>query len=522
MLVVLAALMFAACATTPAAPDRAAPDLIVAGGRIFTADDAKPWAEALAVRGDRIVAVGSNAEVRALAGPSTKVIEVEGRVVVPGINDAHVHEPWWSGTQFTIADDASLDSVFAAIREAAAKHPPGTLLQGTIGWQLLDEPRLTRAALDEIAPRHPVMLGTLAGHVDLHNTAALQLRGINDAMPDPPNGWYGRDADGRVNGWVYEYARWRSNRSLAGKQPDDAFVSAVRAFSDEALRYGITSVQTMPGLEVEHSQRIVAQAASPLRWRFIDLRMEGVTDSPARATKYILDGTPLERGAALRADYADRAGHRGRVNFTDDDIARMLGAAARTRQPLLLHISGDLALEKIFTIMKAFPMDWPAMRVRIEHGDMIAPFVDDARKFGVVIVQNPSHFMLPELMARRFGAIPDYQLVKTLTDRGVHFAIGSDGPINPWLNVLFATLHPRNPAEALTREQAVIAYTRGAAFAEFAENEKGTLAPGKLADFVVLSDDVFTVPPPELPRIESMLTVIGGKIAFERLFRSPR
>ena len=146
-----------------------------------------------------------------------------------------------------------------------------------------------------------------------------------------------------------------------------------------------------------------------------------------------------------------------------------------------------------------------------------SPFLADARRFGVVIVQNPSHFMLGDIAIARLGPRPDFQVVRSLLVQGIPLALGSDGPLNPWLNVMFATMHPLNPQEAITREQAVIAYTRGSAFAEFQEMEKGTIAPGKLADLAVLSQDVFTVPMDELPKTSSVMTIVGGRIVWSGL-----
>jgi hypothetical protein len=159
-------------------------------------------------------------------------------------------------------------------------------------------------------------------------------------------------------------------------------------------------------------------------------------------------------------------------------------------------------------------VDWPAKRVRLEHGDgVIADLVPRARKLGVIVVQNPSHFADAELFHQRWGT--DMQRLRSLLDAGIPLALGSDGPMNPFLNILFATTHPAAPTEAITREQAVAAYTYGSAFAEFAEHDKGTLAVGKLADLVVLSQDIFAVPVPELPKTHSVLTLVGGKVVYD-------
>ncbi len=497
----------------------AAPDFILAGGRVFTADDARPWAQAIAVRGERIVAVGEDAQIRAMAAPSTRVIELNGRVVVPGINDAHVHEPGGlDAVSINVAPNATIDALFEAVRAATQQHPEGRLLRAGIPIAINDDARLTRTELDAIAPNHAVILGTVGGHAALHNSAALRLRGVAEDVRDTQGGWYGRDANGRLDGWIYEHALWKSDSALVQQRPDEAILGELRTFVNDALRFGITSVQTMPVLGHEQMKRIAAKNDLPLRIRWMEFRHESVNDAPRGPIKYIIDGTPIERGAAMRSDYADRPGHRGRINYSDADLRRIINAAAKTDAPLLMHIVGDAAMEKVLTLMRETPANWPSKRVRIEHGETIGFFADEAKALGIVLVQNPAHFMIADTMRARTAPalMPRYQQFRSMGERGIPIAIGTDGPLNPWLNVLFATMSPTNPSEAMTREEAVIAYTRGSAYAEFAERDKGMLKPGLLADLAVLSQDIFTIPPPELPKTTSVLTMIGGKVVWEQ------
>ncbi|MGZ8866755.1 MAG: amidohydrolase, partial [Thermoanaerobaculia bacterium] len=341
---------------------------------------------------------------------------------------------------------------------------------------------------------------------------------ISEDEADPPGGHYGR-TNGRLNGWIYEHAGWRKIAEDMAKLPDEKLIEAVREFSRIAMRRGITSVQSMPTVSAARMAPLSASANVPLRWRWIDFRLFTIEENPAGPVKYVLDGTPIERGAAMGAPYTDRPSERGRLNYSDADLRRMVDVAARTPHQLLVHLAGDAGIEKLFAAMHAAGGEWNAKRVRIEHGDMIGGHAEDARSLGVVLVQNPAHLMIPELVETRIGSerMASYQLLRSMVDRGVHVALGSDGPLNPWLNVMFATIHPRNPSEALTREQAVRAYTAGSAYAEFAEKEKGTLAPGMLADLAILSQDVFTVPPPELPKTTALVTMIGGKVVHGSL-----
>ena len=160
---------------------------------------------------------------------------------------------------------------------------------------------------------------------------------------------------------------------------------------------------------------------------------------------------------------------------------------------------------------------WQLLRPRIEHGDMLEQWqFERAKQLGVTIVQNPSHFMIPGVMAARLGTrTARSSMMRSMIGEGVPVALGSDGPMNPYLNVMFASINANNPAQAMTREQAIVAYTFGSARAEQLENQKGTLSPGMLADLAILSQDVFKVPAAALPATRSVLTVVGGKVVHE-------
>jgi predicted amidohydrolase YtcJ len=162
------------------------------------------------------------------------------------------------------------------------------------------------------------------------------------------------------------------------------------------------------------------------------------------------------------------------------------------------------------------PQGWRLKRVRIEHGEGIVPeFVPQVLKLGIVVVQNPTHFSIRDVMAARFGQSAKVQPFRSLAASGISIAIGSDGPMNPYLNIMFATTHPDNPAEAIDRKQAIDAYTHGSAFAEFAEKEKGELQVGQLADFAIPSEDILSVPAEALPALHSLLTIVGGRVVYD-------
>ncbi|HEV7500857.1 MAG TPA: amidohydrolase family protein, partial [Vicinamibacteria bacterium] len=391
-----------------------APDLILAGGKVFTADPARPWAEAVAIAGERIVAVGSSAEVRPLAGRTTRVIELQKRVVVPGFNDAHMHLGGGLGPGVNLAlrtNDPALADVLGALTAEVARAPAGTWLRGEIGVRVLDDPAATRATLDAITPNHPVLLTGWTGHGGLLNTAALRALGVADDEPDPPGGWFGRvRGTPQLSGIAHEYALWRLERRLGERVARADAVANVRRYVQEALKLGITSAQDMgTALPAPALADLLREAGAPLRWRVMRFSLERPSADDASegkgrddkdgvvvwGRKWILDGTPIERLAATRRPYADRPAWTGRLDFPPEEIRAAALRARRDREQVLLHVAGDAAATAALSALEASggPEVWRPLRPRFEHGDGLAPdLVARAAALGVIVVQNPSHF----------------------------------------------------------------------------------------------------------------------------------
>ena len=462
-------------------------------------------------------------------------------MVIPGINDAHTHvgaRP--PGVSLKLkGDDPAPADVIAAIRDAAAAATADRWIYGTVGERWLSDPKSTRFTLDQAAPGRMVKLSAWTGHGVTFSTAGLRALGIRDRDPDPPYARYRRTSDGTLDGRFDEYADLRVHRRLTALAGHDAAIASLRALADEATGLGITTIQAManslPAIELP---ALLTEANTPIRWRVIrfpvglsereapaDLGPIPTPSSPlvtVAGVKWILDGTPVERLAAMNAPYADRAGWNGALNFTDPEIATMLRRALNSGDQPMFHIVGDRAIDVLLSTMErlASPERWRPLRVRIEHGEFLTgDRFERARRLGIVNVQNPAHFTIPEIMTARYGAgrAASVEPMKSLVEAGIPIAIGGDGPMNPYLNMLFAIQHPNNPREALTREQVVTAYTAGSAYAEFAERDKGQLKAGMLADVAVLSQDVFTVPLETLPATTAELTIIGGRIVREKL-----
>ncbi|HEU4902024.1 MAG TPA: amidohydrolase [Flavisolibacter sp.] len=536
-------LLFVLCFLFAGQAKAQVPDYILLNGKVFTSDPKKPAAEAIAIRGDRILSVGTSVSIRKLAGSKTVVMDLQGKTVIPGINDAHDHigfgVPFARFISFTapMLPGPTLQQVLDSLSVVVGQVPKGTLIRGSLGMLLLEDTAARRDALDKVAPDHPVMLDAPWGHGTIVNTRAMQLLGLSETEPDPVGGYFERRPGSRqITGLLREYAEFSVLRKLYATLPDSTFVAGFRKYGEEAVRLGITSVQNMAtALELQQMVNVLKAAQLPIRIRVIRFpgssaagrelsqwsRQYPVTPKlQVSGMKWVLDATPLERDAFMRTAYSDKKGWRGRLNFPLDTVRKMLAEGFASREQLLLHIVGDSTPNVVLNEMKkaAAEQAWKEKRVRFEHSDgLLADQWKSAKQMGIVVVVNPSHFTFAEVNHARIGEqrAAHYQPLRSLIEAGIPVAIGSDGPNNPYLNIMFAAIHPTNPREAITREQAVIAYTRGSAYAEFREKQKGMLKAGMLADLAVLSQDIFHVPLPDLPRTSSLLTIIGGQIVFD-------
>ena len=530
----------------------APPDLVLLHGKVFTSDPKHLHAEALAIRGERVVAVGTSRQIEALAGPTTRRIDLGGRTVIPGIDDAHAHLEVFPKSLVEVPIE-SRDPTWTELREAVtgavARAPKGSILLGTIGPTLFHGSEATRGSLDKLAPDLPLILVTLTGHAAIVNSAALARAGIRDDQPDPVGGRYERSAEGVLTGTLREYAVFRLFRILAEQTPDADAIEQLRATLAEAAQLGVTTIQDMSdALPPERCVSLLARIPVPVRVRVI--RMPGTTlsgrdtreglsvKSPmplisVSGTKWLTDGTPLEGTLAPRQLHRIESGAPREPLFDDlallfprSELESMLRETLQSGDQLIVHVAGYPAAKAMLEAMKATggPKVWATRRVRFEHGDgLFADLVPRARELGVIVVQNPTHLAAAGVLSKELFAefFSRSQLLHSLVAAGIPLALGSDGEINPYRDIMLAATHPDRPSEAITREQAVIASTLTAAYAEFAEKERGSLAPGKLADLAVLSQDIFSVPPSELPKTAAILTLVGGKVAYDAKVLNP-
>jgi predicted amidohydrolase YtcJ len=368
----------------------------------------------------------------------------------------------------------------------------------------------------------------------------MKFYNIAENQPDPMGGRFERDAKGRLTGTVREYALMNIERAAADRVPDSAAIVQLRQQLDEETKYGVTSIQELSiAMSPERAVSLLKAIPTPIRIRIV--RMPGTTPAgrnideakgvplhPASlitvsGSKWLADGVGVEGTLTPRGDWKiparpplDALETNLPLEFPKAEYQAMLQESIRNNDQLLLHISGNLSAETVLDAIDASGGSkvWDGRRLCFEHGDGIFPDqFARIKQDGIIVVQNPLH--LAPILPPGVVAFEKAQPLKSLLAAGIPLALGSDAPTNPYLDIMFATNPGNRPSEAITREQAVTAYTLTSAYAEFQEKEKGTIEPGKLADIAVLSQDIFSVPVPELPKTESIMTIVGGKIVYE-------
>ena len=531
--------------------------LIVVNANVRTMDPAKPTAEAIAVHGNRIVAVGSSAEIRKLAGSRTEVIDADGKLVLPGFNDAHVHF-LSGGFQLSSVDlrDASTPEEFAQrIRSFAAKLPAGRWITGG-DWDHERWPEIngkaplpTKELIDRFTPNTPVFVSRLDGHMALANSLALKLAGVTKLTPDPDGGLIVRDpTTGEPTGVLKDAAMSAVWKVIPDSSIEEK-LSAARAATEHAAKLGVTSVQDMSaGDDVgvyqslldrgELKTRIYAVAPLPAWERLARTGIHAHFGSDMLrigGLKGFADGSLGSTTAFFYEPYLDAPTTRGLAGdemFPEGAMLERVRQADRAGLQVMIHAIGDRANDQILSLFTQVSRENGARdrRFRIEHAQHLRR--QDIQRFAgekVIASMQPYHAIDDGRWAeKRIGrerAKTTYAF-RSLLDAGATLAFGTDwsvAPLNPVLGIYAAvtrrTLDGKNangwiPEQRITVEEAVRAYTLGSSFAEFQEGSKGTLTPGKLADIVMLSQDVFTIEPREIEKVKVVLTIMDGRIVY--------
>ncbi len=547
----LALSLLTALFPAPANAGTVVADLVIINARVRTMDRERPVAEAVAVHRNRIIAVGSEAEIKRLTGAGTRVVDANKRLVLPGFNDAHVHF-LSGGFQLSSVDlrDAATPQEFAErIRRFSATLPRGRWITGG-DWdheRWPNAPLPTKELIDSFTTDTPVFVNRLDGHMALANSAALKLAGVTRETKDPPGGLVVRDSrTGEPTGVLKDAAMSFVFRVI----PESSFeekLAAARAATNHAASLGVTSVQDVSaGTDVgiyqtllesnELKTRIYAVAPLPQWERLAQVgvrRKFGNDMLRVGGLKGFADGSLGSTTAFFYEPYNDAPATRGLGSDEIDSMFERARGADRAGLQLMIHAIGDRANDQILTIYERLNKENPQgdRRFRIEHAQHIRP--QDIRRFAqarVIASMQPYHAIDDGRWAeKRIGrdrARTTYAF-RSLLDAGATLAFGSDwtvAPLDPiqglYAAVTRRTLDGKNPdgwipEQKITVEEAVRAYTVGSAFAEFMEHEKGAIAPGKLADLVILSEDVFSIDLSLIERARVVITIMDGRIVYE-------
>jgi predicted amidohydrolase YtcJ len=532
------------------------PDLIVINGNIRTMDPLKPVVAALAVHKDRIVALGSTSEIKALAGHGTKVIDAGGRLVLPGFQDTHIHMQD-SGMRHALHVDLTgvrtMDELQKTLGEFASAHPQRDWVKGH-GWYsgIFGEHNLTRDVLDKVVPDRPVLLFSSDYHSAVMNSKACAVVGLNRNVSDPENGRFARDKKGEPTGMLHELAMdWANDRMPV--TPDADWQAGVRFGQDLCNRNGFTGVldarvkerHLRVYREVERTTGLTVRVASTALVEPADTvaealrRIEGFRrdfTSPmlkVHSAKFFIDGVLENRTAAMLEDYHDERGGNAPVMFGENHLRELFIAFDAARFQIHCHVIGDKAVRAALDALEAardVNGDWPSLH-QLAHVQCVDP--DDIPRFAKLGVMAN----IQPLWARNEPSVTDIAVpmagprmarwiypFRSLIDAGASCALSSDwgvSTLNPFKIMQTAITrqppgkdkdHPSFlPEERMTLDECIKGYTANAAAAAWRSADTGSLEFGKYADLIVLDRDLFAIDPYEISETQVMLTLLGGR-----------
>ncbi len=559
---VLLITIFAGCANkkTPA-------DLVLKNGKIVTVDAAMPEAEALAIAGNKIVAVGTNAEIEAYVGASTKVIDLAGKLAIPGFIEGHGHFTSLGRAKkvLDLTKAKNWDEIVSMVAEAAQQAKAGAWIFGR-GWHQEKWDKAPQNSVDgvpahdelsKVSPNHPVYLTHASGHASFANAKALQSAGINESTPDPAGGTIVRDKLGRPSGLLRENAQdvveaaidaYQAQRSP--QENEDEQIEYVRLAGQESLSKGVTTFHDAGSSfkTIDLFKKLADEGKLPVRL-YVMVRREtneamdeklpayrlieyGNSFLTVRSIKRQIDGALGAHGAWLLEPYEDMSNSTGLVLEPVADITRTCEIAVKHGFQVNTHAIGDRANREVLDIyQKIFQAnpDKKDLRWRIEHAQHLNP--DDIPRFaelGVIASMQGVHATsdgpwVPKRLGEQRSSEGAY-VWRKLWDSNVVLTNGTDVPVEDISPIasFYATVSRRvadgsafYAEQKLTREEALKSYTLNNAYAAFEENIKGSLAPGKLADVVVLSADIMAVPDEEILSAEVLYTILDGKIVYQ-------
>jgi len=527
-------------------------DIILVNGDIVMMDAQRTTAKALAIRNGIILSVGDDQAVRSMAGETSQIIDLSGRTVTPGLIDAHCHLSACGllGTAYVDINWPAIKTIpemQVKVAEWIAKTPPGEWVAGA-GWLSYEGRYPNKHDVDPISPNHPVMLINQGGHMAVVNSYALELAGVNASTPDPPHGIFIREANNEPNGTIVNHPAMDVFRRLWPRDMLDlkAMESSILSPQAKFATMGVTSFQDVYARSMDRMQayfNVARRGEMSIRGQVMNVleyfqELEGRIED-IEAIRYEDDfmhfaGAKFQLDGAVEASFTNEP-HKGtawNVSIWDPrDINEAVKAFHDAGYQVACHAIGDaavdMALDAIEAAMNANPR--PDPRHRIEHSVLNTDkALQRTKDLGVVISTQPQAIRLfADALEEIWGEERVQRIIPTRTwlEMGVPLSLSSDAPSMPWWDpqtTLFASVarysaskKPVSLDQALTIEEAMYAHTMGGAYADFAENKKGSLEPGKFADLIVWHDNPYSVEPPDILNLSVDLTMVGGKVLHQ-------
>jgi len=532
------------------------PDLVVFNAKVYTVDSRVPKAEAFAIKANRFLAVGSNAEIKALIGKSSETYDAKQMTIVPGFIDCHNHAPGevllydvLVGNPFVV-EFVTIDSIVAKLRERAAITPPGTWVEGYFfdDTKVKDNRMLNVHDLDQVSKDHPVAVHHRGGHTSFYNSKALEMADINKATPNPPGGTFDRDANGELNGRVTDRATapLRSvgkRTTFTAAQKEQRARDGLAYISKMFVRYGVTSVHHEGG-DLAALQQVRARGDLLHRVSFetsgkildsmiADGIQSGFGDDWIRfgaTSEHGVDGSYSERTMALSTYYPGMTPpYKGNVTETQQVTNEWTEHVHRAGIQCNWHANGDVAIEQVMTAYERAQKLFPRTdaRPKITHCTLINDdLIRRLKAAGAVPAPFTTYAYYNSDKFKYYGEemMKHMMAYRSFLDAGIVAAAGSDfspGPFDPRMAIQGMVTRTGwdgqtwGANQKITVEEALRVNTLNGAYNSHEESTKGSITPGKLADFVVLSDDLFTVPQDKIKDLEIVRTVVGGVIRYQ-------
>lgn len=530
-------------------------DYIFYNGEVITVNPKNAVVDSVAIKGNRILEVGDYASLQQLVGNETKQIDLKGRTLLPGFNDAHLHLVLYGANQLAISckspEQTSIETLLIALKEKVKVTPPGRWIRAWgFNENAVTEQRYpTLEELDAISTEHPILISRTCGHISVLNSTALNLANIDEQTPDPQGGLIEKDNNGKLTGRLIEAASMQVSNITTYTESE--LLEAIKIANQHFLEVGITSVgeagtfgaDSFRTLQLAIQQNLLQLRVYALLGSLNDSKdfsekiiASGVVTGTGNEwfrlgpVKLFTDGSSTGPTIATREGYTSDPENQGILYYSEEEIYSVLGLAHKLGYQITVHAQGDKAIEMYLNVVERALKECPREnhRHRIEHAGISTPDLQDRiKELGMVPIPNPSfHYEFGESYIRNYGDRVNYMYpARDFIDKGIIAAAGSDSPVtdyNPLIGIHTAVNRQSKngvdigPKQVIDVLEAIRMYTWNGAYASFEEDIKGSIEPGKLADFIILNGSILNEDKARIKDLQVDTTIVDGKIVFER------